>query len=55
MIDKNVVAEYLNLVEFDILDPKKYELVDIVVTDKKKFTEIENSKIDTPRPNSMEQ
>lgn len=48
MIDKNFVDEYLNLVDFDTLDPKKYELVDIVVTDKKKFTEIENSKIDTP-------
>ena len=47
MIDKNVVDEYSNLVDFDTLDPKKYELVDIVVTDKKKFTEIENSKIDS--------
>jgi len=48
MIDKNVVDEYLKLVDFDILDPKKFELVSIVVTDKQKFTDIENSKIDTP-------
>ena len=48
LIDKTFIDEYLNLVDFDTLDPKKYELVDIVVTDKKKFTEIENSKIDTP-------
>lgn len=44
MIDKNVVEEYLSLVDFDTLDPNKYDLVDIIVTDKKKFTEIENSK-----------
>ncbi len=48
MIDKKVVEEYLKLVDFDILDPNKYELVDIVATDKQKFTDIENSKIDTP-------
>jgi hypothetical protein len=48
MIDKKIVDEYLKVVDFDILDPKKYELVDIVVTNKKKFTDIENSKIDIP-------
>ena len=48
MIDKKVVDEYLKLVDFDILDPKKYELVDIAVTDKQKFADIENSKIDAP-------
>lgn len=47
MIDKKCVAEYLNLVDFNTLDPKRYELVDIVITDKRKFSEIENSKIDT--------
>jgi hypothetical protein len=47
MIDKTCVDEYLSLVTFDTLDPKKYELVEIAITDKQKFTEIENSKIDT--------
>ena len=47
MIDRNVVDEYLQLVDFDMLDTKKYDLVDTVTTDKYKFSEIENSKIDT--------
>jgi hypothetical protein len=48
MIDRLVVDEYLKSLNVAFLDPKKYELVDIVVTDKKKFVDIENSKIDTP-------
>ncbi|MDR3711332.1 MAG: hypothetical protein P4L51_00830 [Puia sp.] len=48
MVDKNVVHEYLHLVDFDVLDPKKYDLVEITITDKKKFSDIENSKIDSP-------
>lgn len=48
MIDRNCVVEYLSKVDFDKLDPQKYVLVDLVVTDKRKFREIENSKLDPP-------
>lgn len=47
MIDRTIVEEYLKLVDLKFLDTKKYELVDIVSTNKKKFTAIENSTIDT--------
>ena len=43
MIDKNVVNEYLKLAELDLLDPKKYEVVNIIATEKQKFINIENS------------
>jgi len=46
MIDKKIVDEYLTLVDFDVLDPNKYELVDIKDTDKQKFKEIENRSIE---------
>ena len=45
MIDRNIVEEYLALVDFDKLDTS-YELVDILPTDKAKFKEIENEKIE---------
>ena len=46
-IDKNAINEYLMLSGLDKLDPKKYLPVEIVKTDKTKFTEIENSKLDS--------
>jgi hypothetical protein len=46
MIDKKIVEKYLTLVDFDVLDPNKYELVDIKDTDKQKFNEIENRNIE---------
>jgi len=46
MIDRKIVDEYLKLVELHNLDLKKYELVDIIPTDKQKFVDIENSTID---------
>lgn len=46
IIDKRIVDEYLTLVDFDVLDPNKYELVDIKDTDKQKFNEIENRNIE---------
>jgi hypothetical protein len=48
MVDKNVANEYLKLVDFDVLDPKKYEFVEIIITDKQKFADIENGKIESP-------
>ncbi len=45
MIDRNVVDLYLSLVDFNVLDKKRFELVDILPTDKQKFSELENEKI----------
>jgi hypothetical protein len=41
MIDKNVIEEYLSMVDFEELD-SSYEVVEITPTDKTKFKEIEN-------------
>ena len=46
MIDRNVVDHYLSLVDFNVLDKKQFELTDIIATDKQKFAEIENQKLD---------
>ena len=45
MVDKEIVDEYLELVNFSILDEQNFELVEIKQTDKQKFAEIENQKI----------
>jgi hypothetical protein len=42
MIDRTIVDEYLKLVGRKTLDLKKFDLVDIVITDKKRFADIEN-------------
>lgn len=44
MIDKNIVEDYLRLVNFKELDKNHFELVDILPTNKKRFTDIENEK-----------
>ena len=46
MIDRNVVDHYLSKVNFDILDKNRFELTDIKPTDKQKFAELENEKIE---------
>ena len=46
MIDRNVVDQYLNLTNFNVLDKKQFELVEILPTDKQKFTEFENEKLE---------
>ncbi|WP_020531049.1 hypothetical protein [Flexithrix dorotheae] len=45
MIDRNVVDLYLSLVDFNVLDKNRFELVDILPTDKQKFTQLENQKL----------
>jgi len=45
MIDRNVVDLYLSLVDFNSLDKNRFDLVDILSTDKQKFAELENQKI----------
>lgn len=44
MIDRKVVDLYLSLVDFNVLDKKRFELVDVFPTDKQKFAELENQK-----------
>ena len=44
-IDKNAIKEYLSIMGLDKLDPRKYIEVEIPKTDKSKFTEIENAKL----------
>lgn len=42
MIDKNVVDLYLSQVHFNTLNKNRFELVDILPTDKQRFSKIEN-------------
>ena len=44
-IGKNAITEYLKIMGLDKLDPRKYIEVEIPKTDKLKFTEIENAKL----------
>ena len=46
MIDRTIVTDYLKLVDFDELDENNFEIVNILQTDKQKFREIENQKIE---------
>lgn len=43
MIDRNILNEYLNLIDKTELDLRKFTIVDIKKTQKSKFTEIQNS------------
>ena len=45
MIDRKIVDFYLSLVDFNDLDKKLFELVDILPTDKQKFVQMENEKL----------
>src|SRR5690606_15063211 len=45
MIDRNIVDLYLSLVTFNSLDKNRFELVDILPTDKQKFALLENEKL----------
>tara|TARA_R110002124_G_scaffold174214_2_gene341804 strand:+ start:1450 stop:1836 length:387 start_codon:yes stop_codon:yes gene_type:complete len=45
MIDRKVVDLYLSLVDFNVLDKNRFELIDVLPTDKQKFAELENEKL----------
>lgn len=45
MLDRKIVKEYLDLIGLSELNVNKYELVDILPTDKQKFVDIENSQL----------
>ena len=47
MIDRNVIDEYLSIIDSKCLDLKKYILVDVEETDKQKFEKIENKTIES--------
>ncbi len=46
MLDKNSIPEYLKLVDFEIIEDKKFEIVEFETTDKSRFTELENSQME---------
>ena len=46
MIDKDVVSEYLKLIDSETLDLNKFEVVEIMKTDKSRFVFIENETLD---------
>ena len=46
-VDKMIVDEYLKLVDFDELKQSKYELVEIQSTEKARFNEILNAKLES--------
>ncbi len=46
MLDKDCVEEYLNLIKADSIDERKYIVVEIEKTDKRRFNEIENSEFE---------
>lgn len=45
MMDRNVVDQYLNQVNMSVLNTKRFELIDIQKTDKQRFADIENKKL----------
>jgi len=46
MIDRKAVDHYLSQVDFNQLDKNRFELIDVKPTDKQKFAELENEKIE---------
>lgn len=46
MIDKDVVSEYLKLIDSETLDLNKFEVIEIMKTDKSRFVDIENETLD---------
>jgi len=41
-IDRQIIDEYLSIVDFDILDMKRFEIIEIPKTDKSKLNRLEN-------------
>ncbi len=44
-IDKQIIEEYLSIVDFEEIDKSNFEIVNVPKTDKSKFVQIENKKI----------
>ena len=47
LIDKSIIDEYLNWVDFSELPESRFEIVEITDTDKSKFEKLGNEKIET--------
>lgn len=45
MLDRKSVDEYLMLVDFKIIEPQYFEIVDFAPTEKSRFSEIENTQL----------
>lgn len=52
MLDENAVEEYLKIIDEKTVDNKKYEIVKIEDTDKKRFVDLENTKVTIEESNS---
>lgn len=46
MIDKNSIADYLKLVDFNTLDENKFTIIEFSKTNKSRFDDIENISIE---------
>ena len=42
LVDRSIVSEYLEFMGWERLDPQRYEVVDILPTDKQSFSQLEN-------------
>jgi hypothetical protein len=45
MLDRKSIDEYLTLVDFTVIEPKYFDIVDFTATDKNRFSEIENAQL----------
>ncbi|UOE41898.1 hypothetical protein MTP09_04500 [Chryseobacterium suipulveris] len=52
MLDENAFEEYMKIIDEKTVDNKKYEIVKIEDTDKKRFVDIENTKVTIEESNS---
>lgn len=52
MVDRKIADEYLNMVDFDVLDKNNFTLVDIVSTDTKEFEKLEHQLLDNTEPSA---
>lgn len=47
MIDRKSIDDYLKLVDFTVIENKYFDIIDFAATDKSKFREIENLRLDS--------
>lgn len=49
MIDKKSIDEYLTLVDFTVIEPKHFDIIDFASTDKSRFSEMENALLNSDK------
>ena len=52
-IDRNCINEYLSIVDFDKIDDKNYQIIDLEKTEASRFVEIENKQIGDENVNNQ--